>query len=70
MHRDFRRFLFTGEDGRAFRIWAHVVGFFYGLVGFLLVSFLIVGSHQTATPPNSAAVSAHATSVAINKPTH
>jgi hypothetical protein len=66
MHRDFHRHRFIGEDGRAYRRWVRVVGIFYGLVGFLVVSFVIVWTYQTDTAHNSAAVASSAMAHAIN----
>ena len=66
MHREFRRHRFTGEDGRAYRSWVGGVGIFYGLVSFLVVSFVIVWTNQTDTAHNSAAVASSATTHAIN----
>lgn len=69
MYRDFSRYISTDEDRRTFRKWVRGLAVFYGLVGLLVASFVVVRNYQADISHNgTAAASAAAnTMVAVRK---
>jgi hypothetical protein len=63
MHPDFERYI--GKDRLTYRKWVRGVGIFYGLVGLLFASFIVVKNHQTGRPYSAAALTATAATLAI-----
>jgi len=65
MHRDFKRYILSGEDQLTYRKWLRGLGIFYELSALLFVSLIMVRTYQNSVPPNTARVAATATTLAI-----
>jgi hypothetical protein len=66
MHRDFSKYISTDEDRLTFRRWVRGLGIFYGLVAFVVGSFVAVRSYQIDTSHHAAAADPAATMIATN----
>lgn len=55
MYRDFSKYIVTEKDKATFRNWVRGLAIFYGLAGFLVVSFLTLQVNHTDTQHNLAA---------------